>query len=180
MVIQHDCENSMAMSQPWGQAPLQLGSSGVVHSAPCTSASSSKNAVLSCPWKGKVCFLRQRGAGFYGQKSPPLVPGWSVLMQRRTTNPCNLIGPKGTVLIGQNRAIHWLELCSSDWMGKTSVLLVEIGLQGLLYRGWLRWQTHSVGRQFIAGFSLKCGLHEKPLCRNDYYALFFVCFYFIF
>ena len=91
-----------------------------------------------------------------------------------------MIGPKGTVLIGQNRAIHWLELCSSDWMGKTSVLLVEIGLQGLHYRGWLRWQTHSVGRQFSAGFSLKCGLHEKPLCRNDYYALFFVCFYFIF
>ena len=37
----------------------------------------------------------------YGQKSLPLVPDWSVLMQMRTPYPCSLIGPKGTFLIGQ-------------------------------------------------------------------------------
>ena len=45
-----------------------------------------------------VVIQSQKGAGLYGQKSPPLAPDWSVLMQMRTPNPPSLIGPSGTAL----------------------------------------------------------------------------------
>ena len=46
----------------------------------------------------------------------------------RTLNPCNLIGPIGTVLIGQNRATLVGRRCKAliEW---ASVLLVEIRFQ---------------------------------------------------
>ena len=59
-----------------------------------------------------------------------------------------------------------IQLCSSDDAGKASVLLVEIGLRELLYKGQLRWQNHSAGRQFSAAFSLR--LWARPLGRNGY------------
>lgn len=54
--------------------------------------------------KGKLPSLRQWGADLY--RSPH---HWSVVMQIRTPNPHSLIGPKGTVLIGQNvvALINW-------------------------------------------------------------------------
>lgn len=38
------------------------------------------------------------------KKSLPLFPDWSGLMQMRTPNPCGLISPKNTLLIGQDGA----------------------------------------------------------------------------
>ena len=35
-------------------------------------------------------------------------------------------------------------------MVKASVLLVEIGFQELLYKGWLRWQKQIAGKLFSA------------------------------
>lgn len=58
--------------------------------------------------------------------------------------------------------IQW---CSYKWTGKVSVPLIEILFQEL-YRSWLRWQKHSAGRQFSAGFFLKNGLHEKAMCQQ--------------
>ena len=60
--------------------------------------------------KGNVCpsvereiaALAPQGAAVCGQKSPPQVPDWPVLMQIRNPNLCCLIGPKGFVLISQN------------------------------------------------------------------------------
>ena len=54
--------------------------------------------------KGKVCSQSGWGADLYRQEALPLVPDWSILMQMRTPNLCNLIGPKGTLLIGQDAA----------------------------------------------------------------------------
>ena len=113
---------------------------------------------------------------FPEQKSLPLVPDWSVLMQMKTPNSHILIGPKGTESPqsdwSEDSQSCWLGLHSSKWMGKALTLLVEIGFQELVYKGWLPWQKHRAGRQaaqrqqFSAGFSLKCTLSEKPLCRN--------------
>ena len=86
-------------------------------------------------WKGKVRFQSQRGAGLHRPKSLPLVPNWSVLRQMRTPNPCSFIGPKGTVLIGQNRAYSgWSELHGFNWMGKALLLLVERRFQETFIR----------------------------------------------
>lgn len=63
-----------------------------------------ENVPLTLQWKGK-CILWDRGElTLYKQKSPPLVPDWSVLMQMRTPSPCSMTWPKNTVLIGQNGA----------------------------------------------------------------------------
>lgn len=51
----------------------------------------------------------------------------------------------------------------SNWMGKVSVLLVELKFQELLYRPWLRWHKPNTTRQFNVSFSLKCYLCRKPL-----------------
>ena len=92
--------------------------------------------------KRKVHCLSQRGAGLYRQKSLPLVPDWSMSRQVRTPNPWSLIGPKGSVLIGHNRASLIGQICATEWMGKFSILLFDTGFQELCYKGWLRWQKH--------------------------------------
>ena len=109
--------------------------------------------------------LTERRAGSYREKSLVLVPSRSTLMQMRTPNPCILIDPKDCP--------QWSEWSCSDWLvkmlmgdiaaqiqleGEASVLFIEIGFQELL-KGWLRWQKHSIGRWFCAGFSLKYNLH---------------------
>ena len=43
------------------------------------------------------------------------------------------------------KILRVIELCSSDRMGKTSVLLIEILVQALLYKGWLMWQNTVLG-----------------------------------
>lgn len=106
-----------------------------------------------------------------------LISDWSILMQMRTLNSCNLIGPKGIVLSGQNGAIltgwkncWWGYSCTAPtgWQ-KVSVLLVTILFQELLYKGWPWTQCRQArhfsagGRQLSAAFSLKCGLHERSL-----------------
>lgn len=73
-------------------------------------------------------------------------------MQMRTSDPHSWIGPKSTVVIGQNRAtlIHLKEAeaegCSYaaliGWR-KFWMLLVEGRLQAFLYKGWLRCQERS-------------------------------------
>lgn len=70
------------------------------------------------------------------------------------------------------------QLCSSNWMGKVSVLLVEIQFEEFLYKGWFSLQIHSAGRQFSvggrqfsAGFTLKRALCQKPLFSNGFQAL---------
>lgn len=71
----------------------------------------------------------------------------------RTQTTHSLIGPKGTVLIGQNGVTLANKDVDGDitaqlWMGKASVLLDEILFQELLNKGWLTWQEHSAKRQF--------------------------------
>lgn len=51
-----------------------------------------------------------RGAGWYERKSPPLVPDWSVLMQMRTSNPHNSMGPKG-IPMSRMQPLGWSEPC---------------------------------------------------------------------
>ena len=63
-------------------------------------------------WKGKVRSKSPRGASLYREKLPPLVSDWSVLMKMRAPNLHSLVGPKNTVLIDWNGAIH------SDWSVK--------------------------------------------------------------
>ena len=115
VVIQH---YSMAMKTaqlwgspgaqgPWGQAPLWLDSSALLLAGllcivlACSALLhqdifhvSAQPGRQSLWWKGKLHFQSWREAGLYGQKSPPLVPDWSVLMQMRAPNP----------QFGQNRA----------------------------------------------------------------------------
>lgn len=73
-----------------------------------------------------------------------------------------------------------VQLCSSDWMEKVSVLLVAIRFQELLLKR-LAQTTGSCRRQvvqcrlFSAGFSMKCGLCEKLLFNNSYWTRSF-CF----
>lgn len=111
----------MAVRWPWGEAPFWLDSSALLCSAcsfPLWSGkmslvmslvfrlwcfrSSQGNIVFSHQWKGKMCSVSHRGIDLHREKFLPLVPEWSVLMQMRTPNPWNMIGPKSTVLIGQN------------------------------------------------------------------------------
>lgn len=96
MPIAHSCENStaaeqlysvtaqlwsiMAAKQPWDEAALE-----------------SVSGTPSFQWKGKGA-LQAAGELTYRQKSLPLVPGWSILMQMKTPNPHSVIGRKSTVL----------------------------------------------------------------------------------
>lgn len=92
------------------------------------------------------------------EKSMPLVPKWSILMQTRTPKPHSLNGPKGTVLISQNESADWsvkmlveIKLHSSSCAGKDSVLLIDIQFQELLCRGWPRQQEQGAGKQCSVG-----------------------------
>ena len=43
-------------------------------------------------------------------------------------------------------------MVGEDVDGKASALLVEAEFQELLlYKGWLRWEKHSAGKQYSAG-----------------------------
>ena len=55
-------------------------------------------------------YWSQRRVGLHGQKSPPLVPDWPILIQM---NPQSLIGPKVTVLIGQIRTTITGQNCTA-------------------------------------------------------------------
>lgn len=169
--------NSTAVKWPWGEVPALL------QSAPppgwCVDPCSALLWKHSLWWKGKVCSLQARGELTYLEKFLPPVPAWSVLMQMRIPNLHSFIGLKSTVLIGQNGVVlivQWKFWWGSDLTGKVCVL-VEIQFQELLYRGWLRGRnTVQVDRQFGAGFSLKCGMCERPLFRDGCWALFFCGF----
>lgn len=59
----------------------------------------------------------------YTQKSPPLIPDWSILMKMRNPNSHSLIGPKG---IGQNGATLVSEDADGDraawlWLDRESL-----------------------------------------------------------
>ena len=110
-----------AVKQPWftghsGQVSLWLDSSSLLLASWVCSAlqrnlqcfsSSWGNAVFRLQWKCKVHSPSQRGACWYRQKSQLLAPDWSTLLQMRTPNPHSLIGPKGSVLIGQTLWLVW-------------------------------------------------------------------------
>ena len=147
MVIRHGCENSMAMRQTRGQAPLQLGNSALLCSALlystllystllCTSPALSASSL-----GGKEkCTPQARGDLTYIDRSPH---PWSWLVYPHANEDSKSLQfdwSKRHCLIGQNRStLDWLELRLSDWMGKVLVLLVEIGFPELLYKGWLIW-----------------------------------------
>ena len=68
----------------------------------------------------------------------------------------------------------WPGLCISDWIGKASVLLVEIRFPKFLYRACSNGKKRSVGRQFNAetGNSVQAlcevQLAWDGLCRDGY------------
>lgn len=105
-----------AVRRPWGEAPVWLDSSVLLCFACSSPLQSVPPALLhsgsgrhlryfvfsilapareiqlfSLSLEGKMCISRQ--------KSPPLVPDWSVIMQMRTPSPHSVIGPQNTVLI---------------------------------------------------------------------------------
>lgn len=159
--MQHSRKHSLAVEQFWAQTTLQIDSSALLLDGLFC-------AVLICSRLILVLQLSQgdretelssmerksvlpepAGNCFCGEKSQPLVCDWSVLIQMRTPNPDNLIGLKGTVLVGQNKTTL-MDQCSCDWMGKASVLSVKIGFQELFFKGWLIWQKQSARSQFSA------------------------------
>ena len=95
----------------------------------------------------------------------PLVTNWSILMQMRTPNPCSLIFPKGTVLIGQNRAtlIGWSCAALIGW-GEPQFYWLKWVVQ--IAEMQCRQAVHHKGRQSSASLSLKCSLSDRPLGRN--------------
>ena len=132
IVMQQGCKNSTA-----GRArPLVCSA----ETAWCFS-SSLENTAFSFLWK--VGSLSHKRAGLYKQKSPPLVPDCSILMQMRTPNHHSLIGP---------RTLSWLIRIEPLWLVESVQLWLDgesfspIGWKRtpeLLYKAWLRWQKHS-------------------------------------
>ena len=119
-MIQHGYEAA------WEQAPLQLDSfallSGLLRSVldcfvQCRLALlgsgetslvfqlSQGDSAFNLQWKRKVCFPSQRGDDSYRQMPLLLVSDWSDLMQIRIPSLHSLIGPKGIVVIGQDRTL---------------------------------------------------------------------------
>ena len=107
---QHGCENNTAVRRPWGQATFWLGSSC---SALCwsalllwwhfgVSAQLGKYSLQSLVERESRPIGATRVLTHKDIKSLPLVPDWSVLIQRRTPNLHCWIGPIGTVLTGEN------------------------------------------------------------------------------
>ena len=151
---------SMSVRQPWDQPAFQLGSSAA---APWCSAlvkhlwcltSTRKHSLQWGKWasqaRGELAYIKQ--------KFLPLVPEWSILMEMRTPSPHNLIGPKGTSLIGR------MELLCLD--GESLSLIGWNRIPGTPLQGLAQTVETRAGRQFSAGFSMKCSLHERLLCRN--------------
>lgn len=131
-MTQHSYKNRKASSWHWGEVLLQLACSILPCFAPpallhsglvrCLRSFTSSLFILQCfflqcftsswrntnfslSWNGKMSSLTPMRTDLYRQKSRPLVPDWSIVMKMRTPNPYSLIDPKGTVPIGQNRAI---------------------------------------------------------------------------
>ena len=102
-------------------------------------------------------------------RSPHSVPNWSLLLYMRTPNLHSLIGLKGTVLIGQNRATPVGQSCTADWIPE-GLLLVGTGFQNLLYKGWLSQQKES-----RPGFSLKYSFLRDSCVETS--ARLFVCLF---
>ena len=95
---------SRAVRQPWGKRALvsQRGSA-LPHSGP---GLWDRVELLhlrrhSLKWKPKV-HPDTEGSWLTMDRSLSLVPDWSVLMHMKTPTPHILIGPRSTVLIGQN------------------------------------------------------------------------------
>lgn len=61
-----------------------------------------ENTVTPLQRKGHRPSQSLREAGLCSEQSPPLVRDWFLLMQMKAPNLYRWIGPKGTVLIGQN------------------------------------------------------------------------------
>ena len=155
------------MKRPWGPAPLQLDRSALSgESRGHTQASTSRG-------EGKQT-QSQRGADFHRQKSPPLGPDWSDLMQMRTPNPHSLIGPKRTVLIGQNGAALIGQSCVSliGWRKPKSYWLKQ-DPRGSSLR--VRPIGPSAGRQLSAGCSVSVGCVRGP-CAEMAVRLCFLMF----
>ena len=121
VVIRHSCESSTAKRQASG-APLQLDSSALLLRgllctalvfALCRCALAFSGLLLSvsdwhlqCFSTARECTLRARGelSNMESSAHPPTLASWLVCSDQMTPNPHSLIRPKGTVLIGQNRA----------------------------------------------------------------------------
>ena len=147
--------------QPWGQAPFQLDSSALFHSALDSSLVWSAllcsalpaplcSGQVRCLWyfifgvsapakenslqslvEEKVQSLSHRGADLSRLKSLFLVPYCFVLMQMRTSNSHSLIGLKITLLIGQNGVV----LIGKNVDGDIGMLLQLYG-ESLSPIGW--------------------------------------------
>ena len=126
----------------------------------------------SLEWKGKVCSQNQRGAGLNGQTFRPLVPDWFVSMQMRTPNPHILMGPKGTALIGQNRAVPIGCNC--------------VGFQEFLYKGRSDGRNTVQVGSLVQRQAVQCRLLSSAACVRGPHAemasrlcFLFVCFVFL-
>lgn len=78
-----------------GKAPLRLDSPTLGVSPPAGEETQSS----AFGAKRELTYIDR---SLHRQKPLAWTPDWSVLMQMRISNPCRMIGPKGTVLIGQN------------------------------------------------------------------------------
>ena len=148
---QQGCEAVLAPGTPPArQLSFPLLCSTLLRSTLCWSASLSLHWVCSpLPWVRCLwCFISSPSSLSWGNqssifgaelaytdKSPHL---WSFIVTSCThlDSKSSQFGPKDTVLIGQNG----VTLGSSDWMGKSSVLLGETGFQRFHCKCWLRWQ----------------------------------------
>ena len=93
----------------------------------------------------------------WGLQILPVWLVWKTLSWLARMEPLRWVGEEAD---GDIAVPLWLD-------GEAAVLLlVDTGLQELHCKGRLTRQKHSAGRQFSAGFSLRCGLCERPLCGN--------------
>ena len=107
---------------------------------------SQQDTVYTFWWKRKVHSSDPQGAGLYRQRSSPLVPDWSILMQMRTFNPHSLIGLRALFWLVRIELL-WLEISSLTGWGK------PIGwnrIPGNFYKVLLIWLKYSAGWQFSA------------------------------
>ena len=125
-----------AVKQPWRQDPLQPDSFALFRIGPlgpvlvCSILLwqylfnvSAPARETSLEGKGKVHSQSQTGADLYRQKSPPLVPDWSILMQMRKPNSWNLV----------QKALSWLVKMGALWLVREDVdgdIAVQLWLNG--------------------------------------------------
>lgn len=82
-------------------------------SAPCGGVWFGSAGAAGQRWVEGKGAPRARGKVTSWTEPPPLTPDWFVLMQMRTPSPQSVIGPKGTVLMGQGRATLVGQSCSA-------------------------------------------------------------------